>query len=149
MFLKGKTYDILRWVVQIVLPAIAALYFGLSGVWDLPFTKEIVGTVVAVNVYLGVLIGISNIQYQTAKVRELNILATNDVTTSFPFSMSTELYTLLKWIVLIFMPGTGALYLTISQLWGFPFGQEVVGTIAVMTAFFGVILGVSSIKRPK
>lgn len=59
MKLPDKWYDILKWIAQILLPAIATLYFALSKIWGLPYGEEIVGTISAIDVFLGALLGIS------------------------------------------------------------------------------------------
>lgn len=56
-------YDILSWVAQILLPAFAALYFALAGVWGLPYSDQIVATVVAVDAFLGMILGFSTSQF--------------------------------------------------------------------------------------
>ena len=56
MKLDNKTYDVLKWIAQILLPAIGTLYFALSKIWGLPFSTEIVGTISAVDVFLGALL---------------------------------------------------------------------------------------------
>lgn len=61
--LTNKTYDVLKWIAQIVLPALGALYFGLSQIWGLPFGEEVVGTIAVVDTFLGALLGISTAQY--------------------------------------------------------------------------------------
>ena len=53
-------------------------------------------------------------------------------------------YDILKWVAQIFLPALGALYFGLAQIWGFPYGEEIVGTIAVIDTFFGVILGIST-----
>lgn len=63
MKLSNKYYDILKWIAQILLPAIATLYFALSKIWGLPYGEEIVGTISAIDVFLGALLGISTIYY--------------------------------------------------------------------------------------
>ena len=63
MKLNNKVYDILKYIAQIVLPAIATLYFALSKIWGLPYGEEIVGTITAVDCFLGALLGISSAQY--------------------------------------------------------------------------------------
>lgn len=60
---SNKTYDILKWIAQIVLPALGSLYFGISKIWGLPFGVEIVGTISVVDAFLGSLLGISKSQY--------------------------------------------------------------------------------------
>lgn len=64
MKLSNKTYDILKWIAQIGLPAVATLYSALAGIWGLPYGEQIVGTIVAVDTCLGVLLGISSNQYK-------------------------------------------------------------------------------------
>lgn len=61
--LSDKVYDVLKWIAQYFLPAVGTLYFALAGIWGLPYGEEIVGTITAVDTFLGVLLGISSIQY--------------------------------------------------------------------------------------
>lgn len=61
--LKNRTYDILKWIALVVLPALGALYFGLSQIWGLPYGEEIVGTITVVDTFLGALLGVSTVQY--------------------------------------------------------------------------------------
>lgn len=63
MQLTNKVYDVLKWVAQIFLPAAGTLYFALAGVWNLPYSEEVVGTITAVDAFLGALLGISSINY--------------------------------------------------------------------------------------
>lgn len=63
MKLSNKTYDILKWIAQYLLPAAGTLYFALSGIWGLPYGEQIVGTVTAVDTFLGVILGLSSAQY--------------------------------------------------------------------------------------
>lgn len=63
MKLSNRTYDLLKWVAQIVLPASGTLYFALSQIWNLPLGEEIVGTITAVDAFLGALLGISSAKY--------------------------------------------------------------------------------------
>jgi len=61
--LNNKTYDIFKWIAQILLPALGTLYFALSKIWGLPFATEVVGTIAAVDTFLGAILGISSINY--------------------------------------------------------------------------------------
>lgn len=61
--MSNKVYDILKWIAQILLPALATLYFGIAKIWNLPYSEEIVGTITAVDLFLGALLGISTMQY--------------------------------------------------------------------------------------
>lgn len=64
MKLSNKWYDALKWVAQILLPAIGTLYFALAGIWGFPYAEAVVGTITAVDTFLGVLLGISTMQYR-------------------------------------------------------------------------------------
>mgnify|MGYP002626485382 CR=1 FL=1 len=61
--MSNKTYDTLKFVAQIVLPATGTLYFALSSIWGLPYGEQVVGTITAVDTFLGALLGISTAQY--------------------------------------------------------------------------------------
>lgn len=67
MRLKNETYDILKWVAQILLPALAVLYSSLAKTWNLPFGSGITETIVAVDLFLGTLLGISSTNYYKEK----------------------------------------------------------------------------------
>ena len=61
---NNKVYDILKWVVMVVIPAATTAYVGLAGIWQWPFATEIAKTSAVVCTLLGTLLGISNIQYK-------------------------------------------------------------------------------------
>ena len=63
MKMTNKTYDIMKFVAQIVLPAAGTLYFALANIWGLPMGEEVVGTITAVDAFLGAILGISTAQY--------------------------------------------------------------------------------------
>ena len=56
--MSNKTYDILKWIAQLGLPALGVLYFALAGIWGFPFGEEVVGTITAVDTFLGAVLGI-------------------------------------------------------------------------------------------
>ncbi len=64
--LSDKTYNILKWIALILLPAVGTLYFALAGIWGFPYGEQIVGTITAVDTFLGVILGISSSQYKQA-----------------------------------------------------------------------------------
>ena len=68
MKMTNKVYDILKGIAQYFLPAIGTLYFALAGIWGLPYGEQIVGTITAVDTFLGVLLGISSAQYNKASL---------------------------------------------------------------------------------
>ena len=73
MRMNNSTYDILKYIAQIVLPAIGTLYFALATIWQLPYGEQIVGTITAVDAFLGALLGISTkFYYKEAEKNEEN-----------------------------------------------------------------------------
>lgn len=70
MKLPDNVYNVLKWVTLILLPALATLYFALSGIWGFPYGEQIVGTLAAIETFLGAILGISTMQYN--KQKELN-----------------------------------------------------------------------------
>lgn len=68
MQMSNKVYDTLKWVAQMFLPAVATLYFALANVWNMPFAEEVVGTITAIDTFLGVMLGISTAQYNKQNV---------------------------------------------------------------------------------
>lgn len=71
MTLPNKVYDWLKWIAELFLPAAGTLYFALAGIWGFPFGEQIVGTIVAVDTFLGVILGISKIAYNKKTEAEL------------------------------------------------------------------------------
>ena len=63
MKLSDTLYNVLKYIAQIVLPALATLYFALSKIWGLPYGEEVVGTISAIDVFLGAILGISSMNY--------------------------------------------------------------------------------------
>ena len=64
MKLNNKIYDILKWVVMIVLPAMATLYTKLGGIWNLPLLDQIPPTLTAIATFLGAICMISSANYK-------------------------------------------------------------------------------------
>lgn len=63
MKMNDKVYDVLKWVAQLLLPALGTLYFALSTIWGFPYGEQVVGTISATDVFLGVILGISTYTY--------------------------------------------------------------------------------------
>lgn len=64
MKMSNKVYDVLKWIAQIALPAVGTLYAALAGIWGAPYGEEVVGTILAVDTFLGALLGISTAAYK-------------------------------------------------------------------------------------
>ncbi len=76
MTLSNKTYNTLKWIAMYLLPALGTLYFAIAGIWGFPYGEEIVGTLTAVDTFLGVILGISTKNYNKLSEGEKN----NDIT---------------------------------------------------------------------
>ena len=63
MKMTDKVYDILKWIALYLLPAVGTLYFALAGIWNFPYGEQVVGTITAVDTFLGVILGISSAKY--------------------------------------------------------------------------------------
>lgn len=63
MKIPDKLYDILKWLVIIVLPACATLYAALASVWCWPFAEQVTTTITAVDTFLGAVLCISTVNY--------------------------------------------------------------------------------------
>ena len=61
--MSNKVYDVLKWIAQILLPALGTLYFALASIWGLPYAEQVIGTITAIDAFLGVLLGISTYRY--------------------------------------------------------------------------------------
>ena len=73
MNLNNKVYDVLKWISRYLLPAAGTLYFALAGIWGFPYGEQIVGSITAVNTFLGVILGISSANYKKiSKNTEVN-----------------------------------------------------------------------------
>ena len=65
MFIKSKkVYNFLKWCAQILFPAIGTLYFALADLWNLPYATEVVGTITAIDAFLGAVIQVSSTNYK-------------------------------------------------------------------------------------
>jgi len=74
MKISNKTYDILAWIGRILLPSLSVLYSTLGKIWNLPYTEQIPLTIMAVDVFLNALLGISSKQY----FEEHEVITKND-----------------------------------------------------------------------
>ena len=70
MIMSNKVYDVLKFVAQIVLPAIATFYLTLAGIWGLPFGEQVSGTIMALDTFLGAVLMISSNKYNKEKEEE-------------------------------------------------------------------------------
>lgn len=64
MVVSDKVYNVLKAIAMYILPALGTLYFALAGIWGFPYGEQIVGTITAVDTFLGVFIKVLQVQYQ-------------------------------------------------------------------------------------
>lgn len=62
--MSNETFDVLKWVAMLLLPALATLISALGNIWGLPWAPQVSDTIVAVNAALAMILGISTINYQ-------------------------------------------------------------------------------------
>lgn len=65
------------------------------------------------------------------------------------FTLTNKAYDIIKWFVTIALPACGALYSALAALWGFPYVEQIVGTISAVTVFLGAVLKISSCNYQK
>ena len=70
MKMSNKMYDTLKWIAQILLPALGTLYFALASIWGFPYAEQIVGTITAIDCFLGALLGISTKLYNDSNSQQ-------------------------------------------------------------------------------
>lgn len=66
MHMSNKCYDVMKWVVSLVLPALGTLYFALAGIWGFPYGEQVVGTITAITTFFGVILRLSSSSYEKA-----------------------------------------------------------------------------------
>lgn len=69
VFLSQGQYDFLKALAQYILPAAGVLYFALASIWGLPAAEQVVGTIVAVDAFLGAILGISKNSYEKSDAK--------------------------------------------------------------------------------
>lgn len=68
MKMSNKLYDALKWIALIALPAVGTLYFALAGIWGWPYAEQVVGSITAIDTFLGAICGIASASYNKTAV---------------------------------------------------------------------------------
>lgn len=79
--LGDRTYNFMKTWATVGLPALGALYFALAQIWHLPKAEEVVGSIAAVNTFLGVILGLSSKSYNKSDAKyvgEIKVEETGD-----------------------------------------------------------------------
>lgn len=82
-YLNDKQYNFIKFLTVIVLPAFGTLYFALAQIWNLPAGEEILGTLMAIQIFIGAVMGISTRQYEASGAKytgEINVEETPEKT---------------------------------------------------------------------
>lgn len=88
MKFTGKTYDAMKFITQVALPAAGTLYFALAGIWGLPNADQVVGTIVSVDTFLGVTLQISSANYN--KDTATGVIEVEEAEGGHKFSLNFE-----------------------------------------------------------
>lgn len=147
--LSDKVYNVLKTIAQYVLPATATLYFGLAKIWNLPYPEQIVGTIMALDTFLGAILGLSLVEYnrretQTTRYMQPSMPGLEASESKTVFTISTSVYDIYSWVVKVVLPGIATLYFALALIWQLPYSEQIVGTIALVDTFLGVFLGIST-----
>ena len=70
MKLSDQVYNVIKWAVVLLLPALATLYAALAAAWGWPCAQEITTTITAVDTFLGAILCISTANYRTGGTEE-------------------------------------------------------------------------------
>jgi len=101
--LSDKTYKLLKWCAQIVMPAFSSLYFGLAQTWSfLPAAEPVIGTCALLTTFIGVTLGISAKSYNSSNDGELSVVLKEDGTKVFTLDVKDDPEKLLDKTVVMF-----------------------------------------------
>lgn len=92
-FLSGQYYELLRNIVTLVLPAASTLYFTLGQIWNFPNIEQVIGTIAALNIFLGVLLGISRNSYNNSGARydgQMEIIQKDENTQTYSLNLNGD-----------------------------------------------------------
>lgn len=81
--LSKKQYDIIKWLTVVLLPAVGTLYFAFATIWNFPAGEQVLGSLLAIQTFISVLIGVSTKQYEESGEKyggEINVTDTPEKT---------------------------------------------------------------------
>lgn len=88
MKITNKVYDVIKWIVVIIIPAIITLYSSLASIWGFPYAEQITATLAAIDVFLGVVMKISTASYNKTYDGVLHVdTVTDDETDKYLFEI--------------------------------------------------------------
>ena len=144
MILSNKTYDALKWVTLVLLPALATFYLALAASLNLPYPNEIAATIAALDVFLAALIGVSTSNYKVHAASLGFNLGEVFGTPVTGWILPKLAYDILTWVAQIFLPAFATLYFALAGVWGLPYADQVVATVMAIDTFLGMLLSFST-----
>lgn len=92
-FMSNELYDHLKRIAQITLPALGTLYFALAQYWNWPNSEQVVGTIMAVDAFLGILLGYSSRKYEQSGAKydgDIEVARLEDGTKQFQLNLNGD-----------------------------------------------------------
>lgn len=86
--LNNGSYDVLKYISLILLPALATLYAALAPLWHFPKVQEVVITITSVDTFLGVLLGLSTKVYNTSDAKYDGTIDVSDTDTGKMYTLN-------------------------------------------------------------
>lgn len=81
--MNNQTYDILKRVALIIIPALATFVNAAGIVWGIPYTNEATATITAFGVFLGAALGVGSSNYEPDTHGNLVVTKHDDVYADF------------------------------------------------------------------
>lgn len=144
MLFSNKTYDALKWITLVLLPALSMFYLALAKLWPLPYPTEIVATIAAIDVFLATLLGVSTSNYKVMAASLKFSISDSFGTPNYGWILSKKSYDVLTWIAQLLLPAVATLYYALAVVWHFPYPDQIVATIMAIDTFLGMLLGFST-----
>lgn len=91
MKLKNGTYNALKFIALVVLPAAATAYAAIAGMWHLPDTEQVIGTISAVDTFLGAMLHVSTKSYSPATNGALKVDLSDPTKETYTLDVTTPI----------------------------------------------------------
>jgi hypothetical protein len=129
--LPNKVYDVLKWVVLMVLPPLIGLYLALGLIWGYTVLPEVIAVITFISSLIGAVVGISAKNYYE-KIPDV------------AETIGLKIYRDLLWLSMYLLPAVATIYYMTSQVIEIPYPNQVIETIVSFNVFLGLVLGLSS-----
>lgn len=145
--MSDRVYDIVKWAVGVILPAIAVLYGAWAPIFGFPMPEKVAGTVMALVMFLGAFLQLSSQAWALERVKLTGKIFrddNNDGIPDYPFKMSGKVYETLKWFAQVALPAIGVAYTAMAPLWGLPYAEEAPLFTGALVIFLNTVLQFNS-----